>query len=849
MERERKAHRAHILAIPYPSQGHINPALQFCKRLAFKGAKTTLVVTKFINKSLNLNSTTVAIDTISDGYDDGGFSQAKDVDDYLTQMERAGSTSLEDLIKSYEKSNHPIDCIVYDAFFPWVLEVAKKYDIKGAAFFSQACAVNYVYYYVHHGILKLPVEAAATPVELPGLPPLDLPDFPSYIYVHGSYPAYFKMVLDQFSNLEKADFVLINSFYKLEEKVVDSMSKVFPVLTIGPTVPSFYLDNRVAGDNKYDINLFQSEPSTTIISWLDKKPPSSVVYVAFGSMASLPKAQMEEIAWGLKNTNFDFLWVVRTSEKDENVPKEFVEAVGDKGLFVHWSPQLEVLSNKAVGCFFSHGGWNSTTEALSLGVPMVVMPQWTDQTTDAKFVQDVWGVGVRVRVGADGVVGREEIEGCIREVMEGEKGKEMRRNADKWRDLAKEAVSEGGTSDINIDTFLSKFLAKDVADYLTRMEQAGSKTLEDLIQLYQKSNHPIDCIVYDAFLPWALEVAKKYDIKGAAFFTQACAVNYVYYYAHHGLLKLPVVADSTPVALPGLPPLELPDFPSFIYKHGTYPAYFELVLNQFINVEKADFVLVNTFYKLEDEIVDSMTKVCPLLTIGPTLPSFYLDNRIENDKKYDINLFHFEPPTTIINWLDKKPPKSVVYIAFGSMDNLPKSQMEEIAWGLHNTNFDFLWVVRNSDKEEKIPTDFIRASRDKALFVHWSPQLEVLSNEAVGCFFSHGGWNSTTEALSLGVPMVVMPQWTDQTTDAKLVQDVWGVGVRVRVDADGIAGREEVEGCIREVMEGERGEEMKSNASKWRDLSKEAVCDGGTSDLDIATFVSKLTMTTSSSLH
>ncbi|XP_047956184.1 UDP-glycosyltransferase 74F2-like [Salvia hispanica] len=233
------------------------------------------------------------------------------------------------------------------------------------------------------------------------------------------------------------------------------MSKVFPVLTIGPTVPSFYLDKRVANDKTYDINLFQSEPSTPITNWLNTKPQGSVVYVAFGSMATLPEEQMEELAWGLLNTNIDFLWVVR----EEKLPGDFLRASADKAMIVQWSPQLEVLSNKAVGCFFSHGGWNSTTEALSLGVPMVVMPQWTDQTTDAKFVQDVWGVGVRVTVGGDGVVRREEIEGCVREVMEGERGKEMKRNARKWSDLAKEAMSEGGTSDVNIDAFMSNLIA------------------------------------------------------------------------------------------------------------------------------------------------------------------------------------------------------------------------------------------------------------------------------------------------------------------------------------------------------------------------------------------------------
>ncbi|KAK4854686.1 hypothetical protein QYF36_000204 [Acer negundo] len=44
-----------------------------------------------------------------------------------------------------------------------------------------------------------------------------------------------------------------------------------------------------------------------------------------------------------------------------------------------------------------------------------------------------------------------------------------------------------------------------------------------------------------------------------------------------------------------------------------------MVLNQFSNADKAHFVLVNTFYNLEQEVVDSMSKFCPLLTIGPTM--------------------------------------------------------------------------------------------------------------------------------------------------------------------------------------------------------------------------------------
>ncbi|KAL2470121.1 UDP-glycosyltransferase 74F2 [Abeliophyllum distichum] len=454
MDKQRKAYGAHVLALPFPSQGHINPMFQFCKRLVSKGTKATLAITNYISKSTSLKSSTVTVDTFSDGYDEGGFAQASSIDECLERMEAAGSKTLAELIQKHQKSNNPINCIVYDSFLPWALDVAKDFGILGACFFTQSCAVNFVYYYAHHGLLTLPV--STLPVEIPGLPPLGLPDMPSFISVHGSYPAYLQLLLNQFSNVEKADFVLVNSYYKLEEKVVDEMTKVCPMITIGPTIPSFYLDKRIENDSNYELNLFQLDPSSNCIDWLNTKPAGSVVYLAFGSMVYLPEKQIEELAMGLKNSNFYFLWVAKASEQ-EKLPKNFVQETFDnKGLFVTWSPQLKVLSNKAMGCFLSHGGWNSTIEALSLGVPMVIMPQWTDQSMNAKFVEDVWEMGLRVKADENGIVRREEIEVCLREVMEGEKGKEMKKFTNKWKDLAMEAVCEGGTSDSNINDFISK---------------------------------------------------------------------------------------------------------------------------------------------------------------------------------------------------------------------------------------------------------------------------------------------------------------------------------------------------------------------------------------------------------
>ena len=82
--------------------------------------------------------------------------------------------------------------------------------------------------------------------------------------------------------------------------------------------------------------------------------------------------------------------------------------------------------------------------------------------------------------------------------------------------------------------------------------------------------------------------------------------------------------------------------------------------------------------------------------------------------------------------------------------------MEELAYGLRDSNSYFLWVVRASE-ETKLPTNFAKKS-ENGLVVTWCSQLKVLAHEAVGCFVTQYGWNSTLETLSIGVPTIAMPQ-------------------------------------------------------------------------------------------
>ncbi|XP_044499323.1 mogroside IE synthase-like [Mangifera indica] len=449
---------AHILCFAFPAQGHISPILQFCKRLASKGLKVTLVSTctsSTTNKFFQTQANSIKVEFISDGTEEEK-STVKSTEEFFELYKVLVSQSLSEFMEKQLGSENPPKFVIYDSIIPWIFDVARSFAIEAAPFFTQPWAVNSVNFHFLQGKFKVPVEEPV--LSLPSMPPLKVTDLPSYFDINGSYPLALSVLVNQFTNMEKPKWLFCNSFDKLEEELVKWMASKYPVKNIGPSIPSKYFSKQcLENDKAYGLSLFK--PNTdTCMTWLDSKDPGSVVYVSFGSVADLEKDQMEEVAWGLKKSNTFFLWVVRESES-EKLTKNFSEETSDKGLIVTWCLQPEVLAHKSVGCFMTHCGWNSTLEALCLGLPMVAMPRLFDQTTNAKYVEDVWGVGVRVRLNEERMVTREEVEVCIREIMEGERGKEIRRNSEKWKKLAKEAIDEGGSSDKTIEELVQKILS------------------------------------------------------------------------------------------------------------------------------------------------------------------------------------------------------------------------------------------------------------------------------------------------------------------------------------------------------------------------------------------------------
>ncbi|KAL8209343.1 hypothetical protein R6Q57_006075 [Mikania cordata] len=446
----------HVLLITFPAQGHINPFIQFSKRLTSKGVKTTLITTIFFLKSNFIdktNTTSIEVGAISDGFDDG-YANVDSPETYLKTFKEVGSRSLAELIKKLLGEGSTIDAIIYDSFVTWALDVAMEFGIICGSFFTQACGVNMIYYHVHKGLIPLPLGPT---VSVPRLPPFERCETPSFVHDHGKYPGWTETVLGQFANIDQARWVFTNIFYQFEEEVIEWMRKKWKLMAIGPTLPSMYVDKRLEDDKYYGFNIYQAKHNECN-DWLNDKPKKSVVYVSFGSSSQLGSEQMKEIAWGLSDSNVNFLWVVR-KEEEEKLPNEIMEKkLTGKGMVVAWCRQLDVLAHKSVGCFITHCGFNSILEAISLGVPMVGMPQWSDQTTNAKFLEEIWDVGVRVKADKNGIVRHENLAACINTIMEEDRGFIVRTNAEKWRDLAKLAIDEGGSSDKDIDEFVNELI-------------------------------------------------------------------------------------------------------------------------------------------------------------------------------------------------------------------------------------------------------------------------------------------------------------------------------------------------------------------------------------------------------
>ncbi|XP_042023443.1 UDP-glycosyltransferase 83A1-like [Salvia splendens] len=325
---------------------------------------------------------------------------------------------------------------------------------------------------------------------------------------------------------------------------------------------------------------------------------------------------------------------------------------------------------------------------------------------------------------------------------------------------------------------------------------------------------------------------RNFDLKRAAFLPGAAALLALTTSAEKLVVDGVIDTDGTPLQSD---PIRLsPSMPEMNPNHFAWVclpdlagrrAIFQSIVENNKSAKLAQYLICNSSSALEPAALDFLHNCRP---IGPLLATRRLAKQAG----------HFWPENpTCLSWLDHHPPRSVVYVAFGSFTLLDPAQFRELALGLELTGLPFLCVVRSDitcHVSEAYPAGFEDRVRSRGKIVDWAPQQEVLAHPAVACFVTHCGWNSSVESVSSGVPVVCWPYFADQFLNETYIVDHWGVGVRLEKGGNGIIGREEIKGKVEMVL-GDGGYKERVMELQEKTLASSVV--GGSSHKNLCDFV------------
>ncbi|TVU13655.1 hypothetical protein EJB05_37075, partial [Eragrostis curvula] len=476
----------HAVCMPYPAQGHVTPMLKLAKLLHARGSHVTFVNTEYNHRRLLQSQGAAALDgvpgfrfaAIPDGLPPSDADATQDIPAlcYSTM-----TTCLPHLLRLLGKLDDeaaaggsgaaPVTCLLYDAVMSFGYDAAREIGVPAVAFWTASCC-GYMGYRNYRQLVDwglVPFKDAADLADDGGhlstvvrgvrgmCDGVQLRDFPSFIRTTDRDDIMFNFLMREAERLSLPDAVAINSFDDLEGATLDAMRAMLPpIYTVGPLQLH---ERRAVPDGGPLRGLGSSlwKEQGGLIEWLDGRAPRSVVYVNYGSITVMTNEQLLEFAWGLAGSGYAFVWNIRPDlvKGDTAVlPPEFMSSVEGRAQLTTWCPQEEVLAHEAVGVFLTHSGWNSTLESLCAGVPMLSWPFFAEQQTNCRYKRTEWGVGMEI----GGKVRRDELAAIVREAMDGDKGREMRRCAQEWKDKAVKAALPGGTAEAYLDKLIDEVL-------------------------------------------------------------------------------------------------------------------------------------------------------------------------------------------------------------------------------------------------------------------------------------------------------------------------------------------------------------------------------------------------------
>lgn len=438
MERS-KVNNPSILLFPWLGFGHVNPFLALAKKLSKMNFHIYFLSTPIILKSIkeNLDKNTSSNNNLSIQLVEFHLPCMDELPPYYHTTKDLPPHLNSTLIQAFQMASSKFpsiietlkpNLIIYDAFQPWVATMASTYNIHAIMFYvSSSSSLAYLYHQFLYGIPSLTSFPFSSiylhdyEIKKLGIQPTKSRDEKAFAYV----------ILKSFEHSH--NIALMNTCREIEGKYIDYVSTIGKkeMIPIGPLI--------------HDATIGEEEHWRTIQSWLDNKDQFSCVYVSFGSECFLSKQEIEEIAKGLELSKVSFIWAIKflkgvNTTIEEMVPQGFLESTKGKGMVIEgWAPQSQILNHPSIGGFVTHCGWNSISESMSFGIPIIAMPMNHDQPLNSRFVEEL-GIGVEILRGENGEIRKEEVAKGIRKVVEEKTRKEVNLKA---RELSKKIKLKG----------------------------------------------------------------------------------------------------------------------------------------------------------------------------------------------------------------------------------------------------------------------------------------------------------------------------------------------------------------------------------------------------------------------
>ncbi|ESQ47646.1 hypothetical protein EUTSA_v10020711mg [Eutrema salsugineum] len=353
------------------------------------------------------------------------------------------------------------------------------------------------------------------------------------------------------------------------------------------------------------------------------------------------------------------------------------------------------------------------------------------------------------------------------------------------------------------------------------------KSMENIMpsqleRLLLEEDVAVACVVVDLLASWAIRVADRCGVSVAGFWPAMFAA-YRMIEAIPELVRTGVVSQKgcprqpeKPLVLPQQPLLSAGDLLWLIGTPAAQQGRFKFWQRTLERAKSLRWILVNSF---KDEYEDKFFKEFNKENNGRLNPQILYVGPLHNQAAANNiiltkNPSFWEEDRSCLGWLQEQKPNSVIYISFGSwVSPIGELNIRTLALALEASGRPFLWAL-NRVWQEGLPQGFVHRVtivKNQGRIVPWSPQIEVLKNDSVGCYVTHCGWNSTMEAVASCRRLVCYPVAGDQFVNCKYIVDVWKIGVRM----SGF-GEKEVEDGLRKVMEdkemGERLKKLKDRA-------------------------------------